>query len=89
MSYMDVMSAALSGMQQAQDKLEQTARRVAGAGLPQSGANQTGGSAPATDTVDLSAEMINLLSARQQFSTNARVAHVADQMQKSLLDMLA
>jgi flagellar hook protein FlgE len=80
---MDVMSAARSGMQQAQGTLEKTAQRVAHAGLNQAGATQAAG-----DSVDLSAEMVNLLAARQQFSTSAKVAHVADEMQKSLLDMM-
>jgi flagellar hook-associated protein FlgK len=75
---MDVMSAAASGMQQAQATLEKTAQRVA-----QAGANPAGG-----DTVDLSSEMVNLMAARQQFSSSVKVAHVADEMQKSLLDMM-
>jgi flagellar hook protein FlgE len=75
---MDVMSTALSGMQQAQGTLEKTAQRIALAGT-----NQAPG-----DSVDLSTEMVNLIGARQQFSTNARVAHVADKMQKSLIDMM-
>jgi flagellar hook-associated protein FlgK len=76
---MDVMSAALSGMQQAQGTLEKTAQRIASAD-----ANPASG-----DKVDLSAEMVNLIGARQQFSANAKVAHVADEMQKSLLDLMA
>ena len=72
------MSAALSGMQQAQGRLEQTAQRVA-----QAGANPAAG-----DTVDLSAEMVNLLRGREEFGANARVAHVGAEMQKSLLDLL-
>jgi flagellar hook-associated protein FlgK len=81
---MNVMSAALSGMQQAQSNLDKTAQRIAHAGINQAGANQAPG-----DTVDLSTEMVNLMAARQQFSTSARVAHVGDEMQKSLLNMMA
>jgi flagellar hook protein FlgE len=91
---MNVMSAALSGMQQAQSSLDKTAQRIAHAGINQAGANQAGVSqagasqAPG-DTVDLSTEMVNLMAARQQFSTSVRVAHVGDEMQKSLLNMMA
>jgi flagellar hook-associated protein FlgK len=76
---MDVMSAALSGMNQAQGTLEKAAQRISTAGT-----NQTPG-----DSVDLSTEMVNLIGARQQFSASVGVAHVADEMQKSLLDMMA
>jgi flagellar hook-associated protein FlgK len=65
-------------MQQAQSTLEKTAQRVS-----QAGTNQAGG-----DTVDLSTEMVNLMAARQQFSASAKVAHIADEMQKSLLNMM-
>jgi flagellar hook protein FlgE len=39
--------------------------------------------------VDLSTEMVSMLSARNQFLLNARVIRTAEDMQKSLLDVLA
>ncbi len=71
------MSTARGAMEQAQGRLEQTAKRLAAATDQKSG-----------DAVDLSAATVNLLSARQEFSTSTRVAHVADELQKSLLDLL-
>ena len=74
---MDVLGAALSGMRDAQTKLEKTAERLAGA------------PGPAPDSVDLSAETVGMLAARSQFQINARVFQTADEMQKTLLDILA
>ena len=42
--------------------------------------------AQSPDTVELSTEV---LAARDQFQTNARVMHSADEMQKTLLNLLA
>ena len=74
---MDVMSAALSGMQNAQSTFERTAARIAAV------------SPETSDSVDLSSEMVAMLAARNQFQTNAHVIRTADDMQKKLLDMLA
>ena len=74
---MDVMSAALGGMQNAQRTLQKTAERIAEA------------SPETSDSVDLSSQMVAMLAARSQYQTNARVIQTADDMQKKLLDMLA
>lgn len=74
---MDVMSAALGGMQNAQSSLERTAERIAGA------------STAAPDSVDLSTEMVAMLAARNQYQANVRVFQTGDKMQKKLLDILA
>jgi flagellar basal body rod protein FlgC len=71
------MGAALGGMRNAQSTLERTAERIAGAVTPP------------PDSVDLSAEMVAMLAARNQFQANARVIQTADEMQKRLLDILA
>jgi flagellar hook protein FlgE len=77
---MDVTGIALGGLEAAQSALETSAKRLAGVGTT---------SADGTvDGVDLSTEMVALLSARQQFQVNARVIHTADEMQKSLVDLL-
>jgi flagellar hook protein FlgE len=81
---MDVMNAALGGMQNAQISLERTAQRIAGA------STQPPNRPPETsDSVDLSTEMVALLAARNQFQANAQVFHAGDQMQKKLLDIMA
>lgn len=74
---MDVTSVALSGMQNAQSSLRKTAERIAGV-------------SPATaDSVDLSAEMVTMLSARNQFQADVRMLQAAENLQKKLLDLLA
>ena len=74
------ISTALGGLQQAQGSLEQVARRVAGA----SGE----GTRDAADSVDLSAEMVKLLQAKQDFHACTNVIRTADQMEKTALDLL-
>jgi flagellar hook protein FlgE len=83
---MDVMNAALGGMQIAQSSLERTAQRIAGASIPSTP------SPPATqppDSVDLSTEAVALLAARNQFQASAQVFQAGDKMQKKLLDIMA
>jgi len=71
------MNIALGGMEKAQGSLEKAAARIAKA------------ADPAGDMVDLSTEMVSLMDARNQFQTNARVIHTGDDMQKTLLNLLA
>ena len=78
--HMDVTGIALGGMQTAQGMLEKTADRLANVGAIT--AEGTG------DTVDLSAEMVSLMTARQQFEANAAAFRTADEMQKNLVNML-
>jgi flagellar hook protein FlgE len=74
---MEVMSTALGGMRTAQNTLEKTAERIAGAATQRS------------DSVDLSTEMVEMLAAANQYQANARVIQNTDTMQKKLLDILA
>jgi flagellar hook protein FlgE len=67
-------SAPLSGMTQAETSVNQIAARLA---------------QPASDTVDLSSEMVSLIGARNEFATNAKVAETEDQMTESALSILA
>ncbi len=71
------MSAALGGMRTAQNSLEKTAERIAGA------------AAQPQDSVDLSTEMVEMLAAANQYQANARVLQTSDTMQKKLLNILA
>ena len=79
---MDVSSIALQGLQQANAQLEAAAVKIASAG---GGSSET----PTLDVVDLSAEMLALISARTLFDVNLATLKTADQMQKSLLDIKA
>ncbi len=62
---MEIYAIALGGMIQAQARLETTAKRLAQVAEP-------------TDTIDLSAEMLALLEARNAFATNAQLLKTAD-----------
>jgi flagellar basal body rod protein FlgG len=62
---MNVLPAALAGMNQAQAQVDRAATRIAGS------------EAPSGDVVDLSVEMVNLLQARTAFEADARLVHIA------------
>ena len=74
---MDVVSAALGGLQNAQTTLQKTAERIAAA------------SPETSDSVDLSSETVAMLAARNQYQTSARFIQTADEMQKKVLNLLA
>jgi flagellar hook-associated protein FlgK len=69
-------SAPLAGLDRASKALDKVASRVAQAG-------NSGG-----DTVDLSAEAVALMVAQQNYQSNVKVIQTADQMTKSLLNLL-
>jgi flagellar hook protein FlgE len=79
---MDASSIALQGLQQAAVQAETVAAAIAGAG-----AASANGSNP--DVVDLSAEMVALISAQASFAANIATLETVDQMQKTLLDVTA
>ena len=76
---MDVSSIALQGLQQANTQLEAAATAIATAGSDSSSGN--------VDVVDLSAEMVALMSAKTQLDLNLTTLKTADQMQQSLVDV--
>jgi hypothetical protein len=77
---MDVQSVALEGLQQADIQLDAAAANVASAGA------NSPDVAP-VDVMDLSAEMVALMSARNLFDANLGTLKTADEMQKSLIDL--
>jgi flagellar hook-associated protein FlgK len=70
---MDPISTARYGMMAATQQLTASANRVA---------QMSGG-----DPGDYATEAVNQIEAKQAFSANARVVHVADEMWKALLDI--
>ena len=82
MFHMDIISVARDGWESAQGALEKTAVRLASAAAP-------GPDSSPADSVDLSANTVAMLSAKQQFQVNARVIRTADRMTENLLDILA
>jgi hypothetical protein len=79
---MDLSAIALQGLQQAEGQLEHVATRIAsfGAGSPDG---------LLLDTVDLSAEMLALLSAKELASVNLQTLRTAEEIAKNVIDMLA
>ena len=79
------MSSALEGMSRAETQLNQAAGDIA--------RSTTIDATPVVprvsgDIVDLSAPMVSLLQSRNSFDANSKVIKVADEMQKSLLDVV-
>ncbi len=75
-------SVPLAGMQAAESQFDQAVQRLAS--LPSRSVEGAG-----VDQVDLSTEMVALLESRNQFETSVKTTHVADDMLKSTLDLLA
>ena len=71
---MDLSAIALQGLQQAETQLGNVATKLAGAGASPAGAN--------LDIVDLSTEMVALMSAKTNVSVNLSVLKTINQIQK-------
>ena len=80
--HMDPSAIALQGLQQADAQLETTAAKIANAGV-------TSPDGVPVDIVDLSAELVALMTAQNLFEANVATLKTADQMQKSLIDTKA
>jgi flagellar basal body rod protein FlgG len=76
MGYMIDFQAPLQGLSQASASLDRAATRIASIGTPQG------------DSVDLSAEMVALIQAKNNFAANAKVTQTLDEVTKSLLDLI-
>ena len=79
---MDISIVALAGLHRAGVKLEKAATRVASFGADSSGGANA-------DTVDLSAEMLAVMSAKSEFSANLKSLETAGKEQKRLIDLMA
>ena len=77
---MDASSIALQGLQQADIQLETAAARIASFG-----ANSSDDAT--LDVVDLSAEIVALMSAQNAFAVNLATLKTVNQMQKNLIDL--
>lgn len=67
-------STPLSGMTQAETSVNQIATRLA---------------KPASDSIDLSAELVSMMNARNNFTSDAKAAATEDQMTQSALSIFA
>lgn len=76
-----LFETSLQGMRKAEAQFEAAAGKIARAPA----ASQPGESG---DALDLSAEMVALLSSRDNFMANVEAAKTGDQMQRTLLNMI-
>jgi len=67
-------SAPLAGMTQAETSVNQIAKRLAN---------------PASDTIDLSTEIVTLMQAGNDMAMNVKVAQTEDQLMQSAISILA
>lgn len=79
---MNLSAIALQGLEQANVQLEKAAIRIATAATPSSDGSNV-------DTVDLSAEMVAMLSAKNQFLAEIATLKVADEVQKNVVNLIA
>ncbi|MDX2269613.1 MAG: hypothetical protein NW208_16040 [Bryobacter sp.] len=96
--FMELQSIGLAGLEKAQEKLQQSARRLASIGSP---VGNTGGNpaalayaggalaAPIQDQVDLSAELVSLKEAELLAEANLKVVETANELSSRVLDVLA
>lgn len=77
---MDLSAIALQGLNQADALLEQAAVTIASGGA-------SGGSS--VNTADLASEIVDLSSAKNQFAVNLSTLKVADEIQKTTVDLIA
>ncbi len=77
---MELQSIGLAGLEKAQEKLQQSAKRLASLGQSPSSTS---------DTVDLSAEMVALSQAKLLAETNLKVVETANELSSRTIDILA
>ncbi len=89
MLMLQAISSALQGLQQSEVQVDRAAAQISA--WPSSGQfAATGSSAPpAVDTVDLSSAAISLSQATDAHSTDLKVLHVVDDLQKQTLNMIS
>lgn len=77
---MDPSAIALQGLQQADAQLETAAAKIASAGA-------TSPDGTPLDVVDLSADLVALMTAQHLFEANLPTLKTDNQMQKALIDI--
>jgi hypothetical protein len=77
---MTIASSSVQGIHNAESLLNATATKVA---------KETLSTSPDSDQVSLSADAVALMQAKSDMAANVNVFHVASEMQKTLLNILA
>lgn len=78
---MQIFASALQGLNTAETQLNQTADRISRAAVT--------GNGPASDSVDLSTNMVNLLTAKEDYAANLKSLEAGNEMAKHTFDILA
>jgi flagellar hook protein FlgE len=78
---MDISAIARQGLDQAQVQLDSAASQLAGGTASLDGPN--------SDSVDLSAGVVGLISAQNNFAANIKVLKTADEIQQLSIDLIA
>ena len=78
---MEILAAALQGLNNAETKLDQAAVRISQAGNPQTGSSG--------DTVDLAQEIVNLAIAKEEYQANLKALQAGNEMTQHTIDILA
>ena len=78
---MEILAAALQGLNSAETKLDQAATRLAQAGNPETGSSG--------DTVDLATEMVNMAVAKEEYQANLKALQAGNDITKHTIDILA
>ncbi len=71
------------GMSRASADFDRAASNIARSSLPAKQTDQP------QDSVELSTEVVNLLQAKNDFTANTKSFHVMDEMNRTVLDMIA
>jgi flagellar hook protein FlgE len=79
---MNASSIALQGLQQAESQLNSVASQINNVGSLASGGGNV-------DAVDLSEEMIAMMSAQNLYQENLATLKTADQIEQSLINLMA
>ncbi len=78
---MEILAAALEGLNRAEGKVDQAAVRISQAGVASNGSPG--------DTVDLATEIVNLAVAKDEYLVNLKALQSGDELTKHTIDILA
>lgn len=79
---MEIQSIGLAGLEKAQEKLAAVAKRLGSGGPVSAGGDSSG------DVVDLSAEMVALMLAKNASGANLRAVETANELASQSIDLL-
>lgn len=78
---MEILAAALQGLNSAEAKVDQAAVRISQAGISPQGSSG--------DTVDLAAEIVNLMAGKEEYLANLKALEAGNDLTKHTIDILA